>query len=65
MGIQSLRFTQYYVECDICGCGDVIADNFSEHIHSKQQAIKWADMHRIKDGRILCDTCFEQYKKER
>lgn len=64
MGVTSIHTTQYYVVCDCCGLEDVVADNKSENVRSKQQAIKWADMHKVKDGRILCDECFTQYKKK-
>lgn len=64
MGVTSLHTTQYYVTCDCCGLEDVVAENVGEGVHSKQQAIKWADMHKVKDGRILCDECFAQYKKK-
>lgn len=62
MGVTSLRFTQYCIYCDCCGIGDVIADSSIEEVHSKQQAIKWASMHKVKDGRIMCNECFNQYK---
>ena len=63
MGISSYRVTQYYIECDCCGCGECCPDSKAEGVHSKQQAIKWAKMHRIKDGRVLCEKCYQEYKK--
>lgn len=60
MGVTSKTFTQYYVQCDICGCEDVVADNNTERVHSKQQAIKWAKMHKVKGEGILCDDCFKE-----
>lgn len=62
MGITSARLTQYYTRCDVCGVEDVVADNRMERVYSKQQAIKWAGMHKIKDGRILCNECYLKYK---
>lgn len=62
MGVRSLHFTQYYVRCDSCGLEDTVVNSAGESVYSKQQAIKWADMHKVKDGRILCDKCFNQYK---
>lgn len=64
MSVTSYHITQYVVECDGCGISDVVADNLSEGVYSKQQAIKWAGMHKTKDGKILCNKCFKEYKKE-
>lgn len=64
MGVTSYSTTQYYVECDACGIADTVADNRVEGVRSKQEAIRWAGMHRIKDGRVLCDECYNKYKKE-
>ena len=63
MSVYSYRVTQYMIECDMCGDNECCPDSFAEKVHSKQQAVKWAKMHRIKDGRILCDRCFKKYKK--
>ena len=57
MGITSYRTTEYSVECDQCGRLEV-CHSFYENVHSKQQAIKWARMHKTADG-ILCDDCFK------
>ena len=65
MAITSQRVTQYYIEYDMCGTSDTVADNWTEDVHSKQQAIKWAGMHKVKDDRILCPVCFEVYKEAR
>jgi hypothetical protein len=64
VGISSLRVTEYYMSCDGEGCDycDNVV-NLQEGIHNQQQAIKWANMHKLKDGRILCDTCFQKYKQ--
>lgn len=59
MGISSRRYQQYYVQCDICGCEDVVADSTTEHVHSKRAAIAWAKMHKINDGRIVCNDCYK------
>lgn len=63
--IISHRTTQYECICDECGVADVVADSNVENVHSKKQAIKWAKLHLIKDGRTLCDKCFEEYKYSR
>lgn len=63
MGVESYRVTQYYVECDACGVADTVADNRAEGVYSKQEAIRWAGMHKIKDGRVLCDGCYNKYKQ--
>jgi hypothetical protein len=65
MAVTAYHLVQYTVECDECGCGDVIPDNNSERVHSVQQAIKWAHMHKVKDGRLLCDRCFKEYKNNK
>ena len=63
MSVSSYRITQYFIECDRCGSSECCPDNLAEKVYSKQQAIKWARMHRVKDGRVLCDKCFKKYKK--
>ena len=60
MGITSYRTTEYSVECDQCGRTEV-CHSFYENVHSKQQAIKWAGMHKTAKG-ILCDVCFKNRK---
>jgi hypothetical protein len=65
MAVLSYTTTQYWVECDDCGISDCCADNKTEKVYSKQQAIKWAGMHKIKNGDVLCDTCYEKYKKSK
>jgi len=64
MGVTSYQTTQYTVKCDNCGIEDTAPDSWSENVHSKQQAIKWADMHKVKDGRVLCDKCYVEYKNK-
>ena len=61
MGITSYRTTEYTIICDRCGKTEV-CHSFYEDIHSKQQAIKWAGMHKVKNGDILCDSCFNTRK---
>lgn len=59
MGVSSFQTTEYTIECDVCGTKEV-CHSFYEDVHSKQQAIKWAGMHRLKNGTVLCDNCFKQ-----
>lgn len=61
MGVTSMTFTQYVIECDKCGVNECCPSNQAENVHSKQQAIKWADMHNTKNG-VLCDKCFKNGK---
>lgn len=65
MSVLSYTVTQYTVECDNCGVEEICVDNNVENVHSKQQAIKWAGYHQTKDRRVLCGSCFQQYKKMR
>ena len=59
MGVTSFRTTEYSIECD--GCQKLeVCHSFLEDVHSKQQSIKWAGMHALKDGRILCDACYKE-----
>ena len=60
MGITSFRTTEYSIVCDLCGKTEV-CHSYYENIHSKQQAIKWAGMHKTVNG-ILCDCCFNKDK---
>lgn len=62
MGVSSFQTTQYTIKCDVCKIEEV-CHSFFEEVHSKQQAIKWAGMHKLKDGTILCDKCFKQRKE--
>jgi len=59
MGVTSCTFTQYVIECDNCDASECCPDSRSEDVHSKQQAIKWADMHKTKNG-VLCDKCYKK-----
>lgn len=61
MGVRSLTVTQYDVECDVCHTCEVCYSPF-EDVHSKQQVVKWAEMHTLRNGQILCDAC---HKKRR
>lgn len=63
MGISSFQTTEYTIECDECGTRET-CHSFYEDVHSKQQAIKWAKMHKTKDG-ILCDICFKERIKSK
>lgn len=58
MGVSSFQTTEYTIECDACGIRET-CHSFYENVHSKQQAIKWARMHKTKDG-IFCDKCFKE-----
>lgn len=58
MGVSSFQTTEYTMECDRCGTRET-CHSFYENVHSKQQAIKWARMHKTKDC-ILCDKCFKE-----
>ena len=62
MAVTSYRITQYMVECDVCGENECCPDSLSENVHSKREAAKWAGMHTLKDGTVLCKNCFEKYK---
>lgn len=62
MGVSSFKSTEYTIECDICNSHET-CHSFFENVHSKQQAIKWAGMHKMNDGMILCDECFRKRKK--
>lgn len=62
MAVTSYSITQYFIECDGCGSNECCPDSLSENVHSKRAAVKWAGMHTVKDGRVLCDKCFNQYK---
>ncbi len=63
MSVYSYRITQYFIKCDVCGISECCPDGLAERVHTKQQAIKWARMHKVKDGRIMCDKCFKEHKK--
>lgn len=63
MSVYSYRTTQYFIECDVCGSNEYCPDSLAERVHTKQQAIRWAKMHKVKDGRIMCDECFKKHKK--
>lgn len=63
MGVSSIRVTEYTITCDSCGVMEVCHSTY-ESVYSKQQAIKWAGMHRVKNGDILCNTCFNHRKIE-
>lgn len=63
MGVTSYTTTQYTVKCDCCEITEVCADSWSENVHNKQQAIKWAGMHSTKKG-ILCDACYKEYRRQ-
>lgn len=65
MGVTSYTLTQYDIRCDCCGVGECCPDSWAERVHSKQQAIKWAGMHKTKDGDILCNRCFKEYKENK
>jgi formylmethanofuran dehydrogenase subunit E len=62
MAVTSIRTTEYSVQCDKCGTLEVAHSGY-EDVYSKQQAIKWAGMHKLKNGKILCDKCYNEYKK--
>lgn len=62
MAVTSYRITQYFIECDKCGDNECCPDSLAERVHSKREAVKWAGMHIVKGGRVLCDKCFNQYK---
>lgn len=62
MAVTSYRITQYMVECDECGENECCPDSLSENVHSKRAAARWAGMHTLKDGTVLCKHCFEKYK---
>lgn len=59
MAVESYTATQYTVICDRCGKTEVCPDGNAEGVHSKQQAIKWSNMHKTKQG-VLCDRCFRE-----
>lgn len=61
MGVTSYTVTQYFIECDSCGISECAPDGNAENIHNKQQAIKWAKMHRCGD-KVLCDKCFREVR---
>lgn len=65
MSVESYRITQYMITCDECGDNECCPDSLSENVHSKRQAAKWAGMHLMKDGTVLCDSCFKQRKDRR
>lgn len=58
MPIESYTATQYTVTCDRCGKTEVCPDGNAEGVHNKQQAIKWANMHKT-NRMILCSKCFK------
>lgn len=64
MGVSSFRTTEYTIQCDYCSTREV-CHSFYEGVHSKQQAIKWAGMHKLKDGTVLCDKCYKSEKGKR
>lgn len=61
MAVENYTTTQYTVTCDRCGKTEVCPDGNAESVHSKQQAIKWANMRKTKRG-VLCDRCFKEMK---
>jgi len=63
VGISSLRVTEYFTTCDFCGCAETLHSEIA-NVYTKQQAIKSSGMHKIKDGRILCNECFNKYKNK-
>lgn len=70
MSIKSLRFVEYWIECDNCGYSETIHTSDSggrltktrKQVRSKQDAIACADFHNTKDG-LLCPECFERRRK--
>ena len=62
MSVTSYTSTSYDIVCDECGEGEVCPDSNAEGVHSKQEAIKWARMHKLKDGKVLCSECFKKHK---
>lgn len=64
MAVTIKKITEYIIECDVCGDEDSCT-TFEENVANKADAIKWADMHKIKDGRILCDKCFAEYQSKK
>ncbi|MEG0898347.1 MAG: hypothetical protein RSF40_01375 [Oscillospiraceae bacterium] len=66
MGVSSLRVIEYYISCDCDECDycDCISSVQSE-IKTKQQAIKKAGFHKLSDGRILCQACFEKTRNSK
>ena len=63
MGVSSFTTTEYTVQFDCCSTMEV-CHSFYEDVHSKKQAIRWAKMHKLKDGTILCDKCFANRKRD-
>ena len=59
MGVTSQTFTEYIITCDYCGEGECCPSSMAEGVHSKQQAIKWAEMKKIKNGKVICNNCYK------
>ena len=64
MGVQSKRDQLYLVTFDICNRDECLSGIDSD-VHSKKQAIYAAGFHIIKWKHVLCDECFERYRKRR
>ena len=57
MAVTSRRFTQYYIECDFCPSSECCPDAASEGVRNKKEAVRWAGMKLLKDGRVVCRKC--------
>ena len=64
MGVQSKRDQLYFVTCDVCKRNECLS-SIDSNVHSKKQAIYAACFHIIKGKHVLCDDCFERYRKRR
>ena len=65
MAVQSFRYTEYWVECDVCGSEDVVHSGDigcdGTTVSSKSTAMKALGYHNSK-GRCLCDDCYRLEK---
>lgn len=61
MSITCLHITEYTVICDVCKT-KMRYDSQQDSVHNKQQAIRLAGMHMLKNGDVLCSDCFSKNK---
>ena len=62
MGITATKIVEYAIQCDVCGCEEVIHTGCGDiHVHTINDAMKELRYHRS-HGQILCDECFKNRK---
>ena len=64
MAFKVLRFSEYQMQCDICGVEEVLhdVDKCDDEWVNSHNCLRLAGFHRSHDL-ILCDRCFKERKK--